>query len=294
MKELIPLHDISRDHNVNFRDEGLFDPTGHAAYGVNGDKIGTVRSALADPETGRLRYLLVDVGGWFSSKEVLVPVGLARLEDDAVYFDSLTKEQVRDMHGYTGSYDYDAQTSDERILRGNDYDGVVGDRDAGSVSNTSATDRRYNYRDEDEGDRMFKTPERLRLLEERLTVDKERYLAGSVEVSKHVENRQEQVNVNLAHEEVVIERHPVTDPRPVAGNVTLGSDRETVRVDLEAERANVQKQAYVTEEVTVGERTVSETQTFTETVGKEVLDVNRNGETRDVNGLDDTGRRDER
>ena len=40
------------------------------------------------------------------------------------------------------------------------------------------------------------------------------------------------------------------------------------------------KQAYVTEEVAVGKRSVTETQTVTETVGREVLDVNKTGEVR--------------
>ncbi|MFC4456715.1 DUF2382 domain-containing protein, partial [Deinococcus sonorensis] len=47
------------------------------------------------------------------------------------------------------------------------------------------------------------------------------------------------------------------------------------------------KQAYVTEEVEVGKRTESEQRTFTETVGKEVLDVNKTG---DVDTDDTSGR----
>ncbi|WP_245588508.1 YsnF/AvaK domain-containing protein [Deinococcus pimensis] len=128
--------------------------------------------------------------------------------------------------------------------------------------------------------------ERLQLLEERLFVEKHRELLGSVEVGKHVETRQQNVNVELQHEELVIERRPVNDGRPVEGNVTLGAGSETLRVDLEAERANVQKQAYVVEEVEVGKRTETEQRTFTETVGREVLDVNQTGDVnlRDADG----------
>jgi uncharacterized protein (TIGR02271 family) len=49
-------------------------------------------------------------------------------------------------------------------------------------------------------------------------------------------------------------------------------------VDLEAERANVSKQAFVTEEVEVGKRTETEQKTFSDTVGREVLDVTKTGE----------------
>ncbi|WP_045233695.1 PRC and DUF2382 domain-containing protein [Deinococcus pimensis] len=276
MKELIPLHDLARERNLDLTGNDVYDPTGRTAYGSDGERIGTVRSALADPDTGRLRYLLIDAGGWFSSKEVLVPVGLARTEEDGVYFDTLTRDQVRDLHGYQGSYDYDSAVSDERVLRGSD--------DVSTATTTApvTAERTYNYRDDDETDRLFKSPGRLQLLEERLNVGKDRYVAGSVEIGKHVENRQQNVNVELQHEEVVIERHAV-DPRPVEGNVTLGAASETVRVDLEAERADVRKQAYVAEEVEIGKRTETEHRTVTETVGREVLDVNRTGDV-DVAG----------
>jgi|GEM_PF-200233 len=312
MARLIPLQDLTRDGQQDFNREGIFDPTGSTAYGADGSRIGTIRAAMVEPDSGRLRYLLVDVGSWFSSKEVLVPVGLARIEDDGVFFDSLTKDQVRSMHEYRSGEDItdDTLISDDRVLRGTADTGITG-MDTTGVGATGMTDTgttgtttgmaamgtdgttgrtgdRYTYRDDD---RFFQTPERLRLLEERLIVDKERVQAGSVEISKHVETRSEQVNVELTREEVVIERHPVTDPRPVEGTATLGADRETIRVDLEAERADVRKQAYVTEEVEIGKRQQTETQAFTETVGREVLDVNRTGDANitgsDVRSTDD-------
>lgn len=260
---LTRLSDINSDNNVDLSGAGVYNPSGNTAYGYNNEKIGTVKDALVNPDTGRIRYLLVDVGGWFSSKEVAVPVGEARFADDAVYFDNLTKDQVRDMNEYS----YDTQYTDmddrtderleanERVLRGKDTDQAA-------------------YRE-----RAYKTPDRLQLLEERLVVNKERIKAGAVEIGKHVETHQENVQVPLQREEVVIERHAVTDGRPVDG-ATLGQDSETVRVDLETERARVEKQAYVTEEVEIGKRTVTETQTVTDTVGREVLDVNKTGDVR--------------
>ena len=99
-----------------------------------------------------------------------------------------------------------------------------------------------------------------------------------MEVGKRVETRTENVNVDLTHEEVVIERHPVSSPRPVEGNVTLGASSQTIRVDLEAERASVQKQAYVTQEVEIGKRSETEQRTFSDTIGKEVLEVTKTGD----------------
>ncbi|WP_161883909.1 PRC and DUF2382 domain-containing protein [Deinococcus alpinitundrae] len=270
--DLVRLSDLSRDQNYNFSGEGVYDPTGYTAYGVNGDKIGTIRDALVQADTGRIQYFVVDAGGWFSSKEVLVPVGHSRLENDGVYFDELSKDQVGSLRAYNvgESYNDEYRESDERVLRGVDQNPAL-------ATDTAA---RSSYQE-----RAYKTPDRLQLLEERLVVDKDRFKAGSVEIGKHVETRQENVNVALQREEVVIERHAVTDARAVEGAV-LGDGSATMNIDLEAERANVTKQAYVTEEISVGKRTVTDNQTVTETIGREVLDVNKTGDVRMEN--DDT------
>ncbi|WP_423777546.1 PRC and DUF2382 domain-containing protein [Deinococcus wulumuqiensis] len=266
MARLIPLSEITTRH-ADALGNDYYDPTGSTAYGTNGERIGTVRGALAEAETGRIRSLIVDAGGWFSSKEVVVPVGMARIEGDGVYFDNLTKDQVSSMQSYVVGQDYsqDAQYADERVLR---------------AANPAYADDAALYR----------TPDRLQLLEERLVVNKDRFVAGSVEVSKHVETTTQRVDVPLSREEVVIERHTVTDGRPVEGNVTLGADSQTMRVDLEAERANIGKQAFVTEEVSIGKRTVTETQTHTAEVGREVLDVNQTGDVRLEGAADTAGR----
>jgi uncharacterized protein (TIGR02271 family) len=64
---------------------------------------------------------------------------------------------------------------------------------------------------------------------------------------------------------------------PSRGNVQIGAGSETIRVDLEAERANVSKQAYVAEEVDVSKRQVSENQTVTEQLRREEVDVRETG-----------------
>lgn len=266
MANLIPLAQLQADHNYDFGD--AFDPTGLPAY-AGSEKVGTVRGALSE-DGGKLRYLILDVGGWFSAKQVLVPVGLARIEDDGVYVDSMTRDQVKAMSEYRDGqeYTYETQVADERVLRG-------GTETIPSVTMPAGG---YDYRDHDEADTLYKTPQKLQLLEERLQVNKQRAVAGSVEIGKRVETRTENVNVGLEHEELVIERTAVSEPRPVEGHVTLGDGAQTMRVDLEAETAQLNKQAFVTEEVAIGKRTVTEQQTLSDTVGREVLDVTRSGE----------------
>ena len=275
-ESLIRLSELNAaDYNL----ESVYNPLGTTAYGYNGEKIGAVRDALVEPGTGKIRFLLVDAGGWFSSKEVLVPVGYARIDDSGVYFDNLTKDQVKAMTEYREgqAYTADMMDTDERVLRGVSDVDTAGYRErVVSGKDTAVTDYRQ---------KAYSTPDRLQLLEERLVVNKDRFKAGSVQIGKRVETHTETVNVPLQREEVVIERHAVSDGRPVDGAV-LGAASQTMSVDLEAERANVSKQAYVTEEVSLGKRTVTENQQVTETVGKEVLEVNKTGDVTLETGKD--------
>jgi len=275
---LTPISDLATQRGYQLQDQDLRDVKGQTAYGANGEKIGTVRDALAETDSGRIRYLVVDAGGWFSAKQVLVPVGLARFENDGVYFNDLTKDQVKAMREYRAGESWSASdyAADESVLRGR---------------TVQASGDRYDYRDSDTTDRMFKSPQRLQLLEERLVVDKRREKVGEVEIGKRVETQQQRVDVDLSHDEVIIERHPVTDGR-TADAGRLGADSQTIRVDVEAERADVRKQAYVAEEVEVSKKQETRHETFNEQVGREVLEVERTGELRENPNDDDaTGRR---
>ncbi|MFC6659599.1 PRC-barrel domain-containing protein [Deinococcus multiflagellatus] len=142
MARLIPMSELVRDRNYDLGD--TYNVVGQTAYGYGGEKVGTVREALTD-DGGQIRYLIVDVGGWFSAKEVMVPVGMARIEDDGVYFDNLSKDQVKGMSGYVAGqdYEYEAQVADERILRGVD-------------TSTQHAAGNFNYTQRD--DTMFQTP----------------------------------------------------------------------------------------------------------------------------------------
>ncbi|MFC4424808.1 PRC and DUF2382 domain-containing protein [Deinococcus navajonensis] len=262
MARLFPISRSAQDLS------GHDSPIGLNAYGMGGKEMGTIREALAD-ETGRIRYLVVDASRWFVAKDIMVPVGLTRITDDGVYFDELTHDHARELSAYVPGHDhtFESQVADERVLRAVD-------------TPREHTGTAFNYRDEDQTDTLFKTTGRLRLLEERLVVNKDRFVAGSVEISKHVETSTQRVAVALHREEVVIERLVVTEDRPVNGEVQLGGAGAVLRVELKAERANVGKQAFIAEEVAIGKRVITETETITAEVGREVLDVHETGEVR--------------
>ena len=209
MSTLTPMSDLVRDRNYDLGGDHS-DIVSQPAYGTNNERVGTVRELLTE-DGGKIRSLVIEVGNWFTSKQVVIPVGMARVEDDGVHFDSLTKEQAKGMTEYVVGQEYSdtAQVADIRTLKG-----------TGSVSQVTANTATAADHDQDAA--LFTTPMRLQLLEQRLLVNKEKYVAGSVQIGKKVETHTENVKVELSHEEVVIHRTPVADARPVEGTLVLG------------------------------------------------------------------------
>jgi len=76
----------------------------------------------------------------------------------------------------------------------------------------------------------------------------------------------------------VVERVPVSGEQSAAG-ATVGSDSEEIRIPLSEERVRVEKEPVVREQVNVGKREVSNTETRQETVKREELRVDKNDKT---------------
>lgn len=263
MSQLVRLQDIQATHRDLIGDD-YYDPTGKTAYGADEDKIGKIEGALVEDTTGRIRYLIVDAGGWFSSKEVLVPAGLARIVGDDVFFDSLTKAQVEAMETYDHDYQYSYKEQYEN------------DRKA-FVADTIPAAERMEIQDH-----AYNAPDKLELLEERLTVNKDRIVAGLVKVGKHVVTEERNVDVNLEEEHAHIERTNVD--RPTDRRIGDVDGNQTIEVELEAERARVNKETYVAEEVSIGKTTENRTETIVETIQREELDIDRDGNVVDREG----------
>lgn len=78
------------------------DIRGSAVYGRNDEKLGKIDDIIFDHSTGDIRYVVVDTGGWLSSKKFLVSTeGLrqsVKHEDD--YETDLTKPQIESFPPY--------------------------------------------------------------------------------------------------------------------------------------------------------------------------------------------------
>jgi sporulation protein YlmC with PRC-barrel domain len=81
------------------------DIRGSKLYGLNDEKLGKIDDVIFDYATGMIRYVVVDTGGWLTTKEFIVPAERLRAsrehkDDFAV---DLTKAQVEGFPPYQES-----------------------------------------------------------------------------------------------------------------------------------------------------------------------------------------------
>jgi sporulation protein YlmC with PRC-barrel domain len=93
---LLKLKDIYPQMINRMRDCAVI---GFTVYANEDEKVGTVKDILVDEDTGKFRYLIVDLGFWIFGKEVLLPIERARVSaiESRVDVEGLTKEQAENL-----------------------------------------------------------------------------------------------------------------------------------------------------------------------------------------------------
>ncbi len=252
-----------------------------SVYDYSNDKIGSVHDIIVD-ESGRFRYLVLDTGFWIFGKKVLLPVGRASIDysQHRVYAKDLTKEQAENLPKYdddmTIDYDYEEQV--RMVYRGQDYE-------PNNTAQTTGVYERdtYNYDDHDSSlyaHQEVDTNDRqnLKLYEERLIANKHRFRAGAVSIGKRVETETASVSVPVEKERVVIERNTPTEGTVVTPGTDAFREGEVARVEVYEETADVEKQAFVREEVSVRKEVEQDTVEARETIRREELEVETDGD----------------
>jgi uncharacterized protein (TIGR02271 family) len=274
------LHKIA-DFDPNYRDtiQGN-DINGMGVYTEADEKIGTVSEILVDDQ-GRFRYLVVDLGFWIFGKKVLLPVGRSRVDYNAsrIYAMNMTREQADNLPEFnerqTVDYDYE-----ERVR------GVYRQPETAATATNYNAYNRDNYRYDHEPS-LYQLDEQnhqtLRLYEERLIANKTRQKTGEVAIGKHVETETAKVSVPVEKERVVVERTtPGEAGRAVAPGEANFREGEVARMEIYEETADIQKQAFVREEVNVRKEVDRETVEAQEKIRREELDVDASGLPVDV------------
>jgi hypothetical protein len=76
------------------------------------EQIGSVDGLIVDSRSGRPYYLVVDAGGWFKTKHILVPMGQLTISADRECFIvPMSKDQIKNFPGFDVDQ-FDQMTSD--------------------------------------------------------------------------------------------------------------------------------------------------------------------------------------
>ncbi|TCL79366.1 MULTISPECIES: YsnF/AvaK domain-containing protein [unclassified Rathayibacter] len=111
------------------------------------------------------------------------------------------------------------------------------------------------------------------LREERLDVSTERYATERVTIERIIVTEQRTITVEVRHEEIRITREAV-DEEPVF-SADASAHPDPLVVILHEEQINLTKAVVPVERVTVQIHTVAQHQHVTETLGHEVIDIDR-------------------
>jgi uncharacterized protein (TIGR02271 family) len=248
MDRVVPMNQLS-GYTVA---DGEPDIRGWDVVASDGRRLGRVDDLLVDTTANKVRYVDVEGG---PQGHVTIPIGYARLERDSkqVLVDRLSDDQF----GALPAYDRGPITRDyeERVGR------------ACNLQASSATPDFYE-------NEAFRADEmRLTLSEEQLAIGKREVSGGEVGVHKTVETRHVREEVPLRHEEVEIERRPITEGMMTSGRAEIAE--EEIRIPLHAEEAVVEKRVVPKEELIVRTREVVETESVDATLRSERAEVDR-------------------
>src|ERR1700737_1883824 len=94
-----------RDYHFVDNESAADDIRGSKVYGINDEKLGKIDDVIFDHSTGNIRYLVVDTGGWLSTRKFLVPAeGLrASAKHDKDFEANLDKRQIESFPPYDES-----------------------------------------------------------------------------------------------------------------------------------------------------------------------------------------------
>jgi uncharacterized protein (TIGR02271 family) len=273
---------------------------GSTAVDNDGDKLGKVGQVYLDDQTGSPEWATVSTG-LFGTKETFVPLADAtvaegtlrvpydkakvkdapRVDADQGHLSPAEEEELYRYYGVgtgTGTAGY----TDTDTTRTAGYTDTDTDTTRAGYADTDTT-RTAGYTDTDTDVNRHgtvghdtsgpTTDEAMTRSEEQLRVGTQTVEAGRARLRKYVVTENVTTTVPVSHEEVRIEREPITDAN--VGNALDGPaiSEEEHEVVLHAERPVVAKEAVPVERVRLDTQTVTEQETVSDTVRKEQIDT---------------------
>ena len=246
---------------------------GQTMLGADGDKIGKIEEIYLDAETDQPEWALVHTG-LFGNKGTFVPLQEASAEGDGVRV-PYEKSQVKEAPGV----DPDGQLSQQEeaeLYRHYGLEYGEGRSDTGLPEGGADTGREDTVGRDTSGP---ETDSAMTRSEEELRVGTTQRETGRARLKKYIVTEDVQTTVPVQREEVRIEREPITDAN--IGDATTGGDltEEEHEVTLSAEEAVVEKNVVPKERVRLDKDVVQEEREVNESVAKEQIEIEGDGET---------------
>ena len=273
---------------------------GADAVDQDNDRIGKVAQVYVDSDSDRPVWVSVK-SGIFGTTETLVPLDGADWDADALHV-AFSKDRVKD----APRIEPDGELSPAEQQRLYEYYGTgqgMGSAPDAGIDDPTASDRdRYTAAGGGEGTVGTagtdlgsghdtsgpNTDDAMTRSEERLNVGTQKVETGRARLKKYVVTEQQTVTVPVSHDEVRLEREPITDANRGAALGGADLSEEEHEVVLTEERPVVQKETVPVERVRLDTDTVTEQQQVTEDVRHEEIDTDSGIDT--GVDLDGTGR----
>ena len=237
---------------------------GAAVEGADGSKLGKVSGVFVDTETGKPEWIVVKTG-MFGSKEALLPLAAATTDVDAKTISlPYSKDQVKD----APHHDPDAELSQQDEAELFTYYKVPYGGE--TVTATGAPQAATGAGHDTSGPN---TDEAMTRSEEQLHVGTRTEETGRLRLRKYVVTENVTQTVPVSHEEVRIEREPITDANRGAATDGPAISEEEHEVVLHGEKVVTSTETVPVERVRVGVDTVTEDQTVNEQVRKEQIET---------------------
>ena len=248
-----------------------------------GDKVGTVGQVYVDENDGHPLFATVHTG-LFGTNESFVPLDDASFDGETLHI-QYSKDKVKDAPNIAddGALDdaeqdrifayYDGPANATGTLSGAESDAAyAGSTDTVTGSTTGSTGR-IDSSDNGHDTSGPNTDEAMTRSEERLNVGVQNVQTGRVRLRKHIVTEQQTVTVPVSHDEVHVEREPITEANAGAAYNGAALSEEEHEVVLTEERPVVEKETVPVERVRLDKETVTENQQVTEDVRKEQIEV---------------------
>lgn len=229
----------------------------HPLQDVHGRKVGDVKDVFQDDRTGRPEWLGVQTG-LMGAKETYVPVSGAELVSDHVEA-RYEKDFIKQAPKVT--VDAEGRISTDEVQRLYQYYGI--DRGGGP-----------------EPADVPPADEAMTRSEEQLHVGKETRETGRARLRKYVVTEEQQMTVPVSHEEVRVEREPITDENRDAAMRGPEITEAEYEMTLHEERPVVSKETTPVERVRASKETVTEQETVGGEVRKERIEMEEDTEGR--------------